>query len=502
MKRIYLLLFAIVLTSLSASAQTMIKTGELDECNIKWTFDGRKLTLTNSAKKGAMVEMENFGTKFPAPWTKRKFKIEHVEIGPGIKNIGACAFYGNKTIKTVTFQSNDLKDIAWGAFLGCENLQTIAFPIALKTIGEAAFANCTSLISVKIPNQCQVGDMAFLSCTRLSKIILAPNVVLGERVFSIETKTGNDVSYQLSKADVQDAPANITEENSAYYGIRVKVIPVPDHEDDLISDVDTMIPNNSSRHYNTYALVIGNQDYRYATKVNYAHHDAKIFSQYCEKTLGIPSSNIHLVEDATKFMILEEELKWLSEIPDPEDKMVIVYYAGHGVPDPVTKKAYLLPTDTRGTNPTSGICLDDFYGELGAMNFAQCSVFLDACFSGSSRVGGITAGLRDVEIIEPEIQKDGIQGNMVVFSAATGNQTAQGYDEQGHGLFTYYLLKHLQESSGNIDFGSLADNISNDVAEKALKLRLRKAQDPTVQHSDELNEKNKWRKMRLMYQSR
>lgn len=498
MKRICLYIFIIVLASFSASAQTLIKTGELDECSIKWTFDGRKLTLTSTSKKGGMVEMENFGTKFPAPWTKKKFKVEHVEIGPGIKNIGACAFLGNKTIKTVTFQNNDLKEIAWGAFLGCENLQTISFPVGLKTIGDAAFANCSSLVSVKIPNQCQVGDMAFLSCTRLSKIILAPNVVLGERVFSIETKTGNDMSYQLSKADVQDAPAYITEENSAYYGIVGNGISVPQIPDDHVSDVDSMIPTNSTRYYNTYALVIGNQKYRFATDVIYANHDAKVFSQYCEQTLGIPSSNIHLVQDATKAMIQEEELKWLSEIPDPENKRVIVYYAGHGVPDSATKKAYLLPTDKRGTNPTSGICLDDFYGELGAMNFAQCYVFLDACFSGASRVGSVTEGLRDVEIIEPEIQKDGIQGNMVVFSAATGNQTAQGYSLQGHGLFTYYLLKNLQETEGYINLGSLSDDVSRKVSEQALKLQLRKPQNPTVQYSNELEDTNKWRYLQLL----
>lgn len=32
-------------------------------------------------------------------------------------------------------------------------------------------------------------------------------------------------------------------------------------------------------------------------------------------------------------------------------------------------------------------------------------------------------------------------GNMVVFTAAQGDETALPYGSQGHGLFTYYLLK-------------------------------------------------------------
>ena len=38
------------------------------------------------------------------------------------------------------------------------------------------------------------------------------------------------------------------------------------------------------------------------------------------------------------------------------------------------------------------------------------------------------------------------QGNMVVLSAAQGDETAHPYTEKGHGLFTYYLLKKLKET--------------------------------------------------------
>ena len=66
---------------------------------------------------------------------------------------------------------------------------------------------------------------------------------------------------------------------------------------------------------------------------------------------------------------------------------------------------------------------------------------------------------------------------MVVFTAAQGNETAQGFAEEGHGLFTYYLLKELQGSQGSISFGDLSDNISSQVSRKALEMKLRKLSD-------------------------
>ena len=96
---------------------------------------------------------------------------------------------------------------------------------------------------------------------------------------------------------------------------------------------------------------------------------------YCEKTLGIPVENIHLVEDGTKAMISEEEFQWLKSINNREMKKLIVYYAGHGVPDiHDSNKAYLLPTDIRGTKPSNGISLNDFYASIGDLDFTRMRI--------------------------------------------------------------------------------------------------------------------------------
>jgi hypothetical protein len=61
-----------------------------------------------------------------------------------------------------------------------------------------------------------------------------------------------------------------------------------------------------------------------------------------------------------------------------------------------------------------------------------------------------------------------VTGNMVVFTASTGEQTAQALNREKHGLFTYYLLKKLKETSGNVTYGELFDYILKNVQLDAL----------------------------------
>ena len=194
-------------------------------------------------------------------------------------------------------------------------------------------------------------------------------------------------------------------------------------------------------------------------------------------------------------MILEEELEdWIGSIKNRDEKNLIVYYAGHGVPDIKNRnKAYILPTDVRGTNPKRGIALDAFYEKLGNFNFNQTSVFLDACFSGVNRDNeGVIEGLRVVEIEAEEATTLG-NGSMVVFSAAQGNETAQGFPEQGHGLFTYYLLKAMQDTYGGISFGELSDQLKTNVSKQALDLKMHKKQTPMTIPSESAS--YGWREM-------
>ena len=78
-----------------------------------------------------------------------------------------------------------------------------------------------------------------------------------------------------------------------------------------------------------------------------------------------------------------------------------------------------------------------------------------------------------------EAKKEVISGNTVVFSAASGDETAMPFKEKQHGLFTYFLLKKLQETKGNVTYGELAEYIKENVKKEAF-LTNEKPQNPVV----------------------
>lgn len=244
-----------------------------------------------------------------------------------------------------------------------------------------------------------------------------------------------------------------------------------------LSDVDVNVPVNSTNSTNTFAVIIGNENYSQVAKVPYAQNDAKVFAEYCEKTLGLPEKNIKCYNDAT-FGIMLSAIENIQNIAEAYkgNINVIFYYAGHGVPNESSNDAYLLPVDANGRNTTVCYPIGKLYDDLKASNAMRITVFLDACFSGAQRGDGMLASARGVAIKAKQAVP---QGNMVVFTAASEDETAYPYDEKGHGLFTYYLLKKLKDTKGNVTLGELGNYICEKVAQEAVVTN-GKSQTPTV----------------------
>ena len=256
------------------------------------------------------------------------------------------------------------------------------------------------------------------------------------------------------------------------------------------SDVNINIPQTAQFNDNTFAVIISNENYRRETKVEYALSDGTIFKEYCLKTLGIPKSNIHHVNDAT-LNDIRAEIRWIQKVASAYngEAKFIFYYAGHGVPEESTNSAYLLPVDGFGGDVTTGYKVSDLYAVLSQCPSEYTLVLLDACFSGAERSGKMLASSRGVAL---KAKIDAPAGNMIVFSAATGDETAFPYKEQQHGMFTYFLLKKLQESSGTVSFGELGDYIIKNVSRRSI-VNNSKSQTPTIIPSPNLTEK--WKGM-------
>ena len=232
-------------------------------------------------------------------------------------------------------------------------------------------------------------------------------------------------------------------------------------------NVDTHIAVTDQQDENTYAVIISNEHYQFEEPVPYANNDGATFKLYCEKTLGIPEKNIKYVEDAT-LNVMKFNLQWLERIMKVKngEARAFIYYSGHGMPDEDSKKAYLLPVDGFSTEPSTGYSTEDLYKLLGNMPSKGTVVLLDACFSGAKREGGMMKSSRGVAI---KAKNDPLQGNMVVFSAAQGNETAYPLKAKEHGMFTYFLLEQLHDKKGFVTLGELSDYVTKMVAETSIK---------------------------------
>lgn len=256
------------------------------------------------------------------------------------------------------------------------------------------------------------------------------------------------------------------------------------------SDVDRNIPLAEGDNSNTFAVIIANENYKRESKVDYALNDGETFRQYCHQALGLPKSNVHCIKDAT-LNDFRAEMDWLSQVAEAYDgeARLIVYYAGHGVPDEKTRTSYLLPVDGYGSNVNTGYKLSEMYSSLSAYPAKSVMIFLDACFSGTERGGGMLASARGVALkAKPEQPK----GNMIVISAASGDETAYKYDEKSHGMFTYFLLKKLQQSGAATTLGELADYLTTNVGRRSIVINM-KSQTPTVSVSGSLS--SGWRNL-------
>lgn len=235
----------------------------------------------------------------------------------------------------------------------------------------------------------------------------------------------------------------------------------------LSAEVDKNIPETGVPRKNRYALVIGNEDYStfqpgLSTEVNvdYAENDARVFAEYCRYTFGVPEKQIKLLVNATASQI-RQGLAWISNLMKIEDgnSEVYFYYSGHGLPHEVTREPYLIPVDVSGGNIAEGVKLSEVYQSLGEHPAKRVTVFLDACFSGGARNQGLLA----VKGITVKPKENLVSGNFVVLSSSSGEESSGVFREKQHGYFTYYLLKKIQDSKGDISLGELSEYVEKSV---------------------------------------
>lgn len=252
------------------------------------------------------------------------------------------------------------------------------------------------------------------------------------------------------------------------------------------SDVDISIPLNTElRNSTTFAVIIANEKYNSVSPVLYAENDGAILSKYLTNTVGLPKEHVKIYNNAT-FGNMAAALKHINNLSLAfgEKLNLIFYYAGHGVPNEQTKQCMLLPIDGDATMPETCYDVNKLYDTFGKYKANSIIIMMDACFSGSIRGEGMLFASRSVKIKSNHSEP---RGNMVILSASQGDETAFPYDKEEHGMFTYYLLRKLQEEKGDVTLGKLSEYLIEQVKRQSV-VSNGKLQTPVVQVGESVRE--------------
>ena len=205
---------------------------------------------------------------------------------------------------------------------------------------------------------------------------------------------------------------------------------------------------------NALALIVGVEGYKNTNAdALYADRDAKMFRDYASEKLGIPENRIKtLLNDKAEYAeILLTTKDWLRRASKSNKSDIYIFFAGHGLTSDDGKNMYLLPYDGRPRLlDKTALLRDELFKEIQQSNPRSVTVFLDTCYSGTTRGTEMLVASRPIMI---KAKEQSIPNNFTVFSAAAGDQTSKPLEEAKHGMFSYFLMKGME---GDADIN--ADN--------------------------------------------
>mgnify|MGYP001362105757 CR=1 FL=1 len=197
--------------------------------------------------------------------------------------------------------------------------------------------------------------------------------------------------------------------------------------------------------HDAIALIIGVGTYLNTNAdAMYADTDAKVFQDYAVEKLGVPASRIKTLvnDDADERGVLLAVMRWLFRAVKQERSDVYVFFAGHGLASDNGEKMYLLPYDgAPELLEKTAILRDELFDDIASANPRSVTVFLDTCYSGTTRGTDMLIASRPLAIVP---LKQVVPDNFTVMTAAAGDQTAKPLEEAKHGMFSYFLMKGME----------------------------------------------------------
>lgn len=193
---------------------------------------------------------------------------------------------------------------------------------------------------------------------------------------------------------------------------------------------------------NSWALVIGVNDYTHVGPLGYAKNDAEAIASLLIDRFGFPADNTTLLVDgAATLEGIRSAMHKLAK-DAAEDDRVFIFYAGHGhtVPAYGREAGFLVPVDGRADDTATMLPWDDLVNTARIIRAKHLLFVMDACYGGSIAMRSLAPGskrlLRDMM---------GRYSRQFLTAGKADEVVADsGGPRVGHSVFTGHLLDALE----------------------------------------------------------
>lgn len=192
-------------------------------------------------------------------------------------------------------------------------------------------------------------------------------------------------------------------------------------------------------HYsNSWALLIGINDYRHASPLAHARNDAEGIRNALVNTFHFSEENIQLLldENATRTSIMENYLALVNRV-EANDR-VVIFFAGHGhtLKNPRGETGFLLPADGTLDDLSTLIRWDDLTRNADLIAAKHMLFIMDACYGGLAVTRFVPPG--SMRFLRDMLSRYSRQ----VLAAGKADQVVSdsGGPRGGHSILTGHLL--------------------------------------------------------------
>ena len=222
-----------------------------------------------------------------------------------------------------------------------------------------------------------------------------------------------------------------------------------------------------------WAVVVGVGEYASddIPDLEFAPADAQAVKEFLQSDAAGPFDEVLYLENAQATGSAMREALFVFLQQADWDDLVVIYYAGHGAPDPGRPdNLYLLPADADlGSLAATGFPMWDVKTALRRQIAAErVLVIADACHSAGAADGDVIGGGRENRI-SGGFQDLFTPSRRLMMTAADTNEFS--YEDErweGHGVFTHFMLDGLRgegdlDGNGIVTFTELFDHVSSNV---------------------------------------